>query len=202
MRAQTPPTSLPIFRSAEQARLLARFFLAPSRSWRLDELEDGAVSRATTERELNRLTGAGLVELERVGRTRLWRAGTDSPLFEPLRQLIERTLGVEAQLRQRLAALDGVEAAALFGSWAAGRLRPDSDIDVLVVGDIDFSTLSTRLRPVGELAGRELNLVAFRRDELKARLDQGNRFLQSVIEGPLVSLVGDVRDLLKKSGDR
>jgi predicted nucleotidyltransferase len=202
MRAPTPPAALPIFRSGEQARLLARFYLAPTRSWRLDELQDGAVSKATTERELNRLAGAGLIELERVGRTRLWKAGTGSPLFEPLRQLIERTLGVEARLRQRLAALDGVEAAALFGSWAASRIRPDSDIDLLVVGDSDFATLATSLRPVGELAGRELNLVAFSRDELKARLDQGNRFLQSVIEGPMVSLVGDVRELVKKSGGR
>lgn len=160
------------------------------------------MSRATTERELNRLTDAGLIELERVGRTRLWRAGTESPLYEPLRQLIERTLGVEAQLSQRLAAMDGVEAAALFGSWAAGRIRPDSDIDLLVIGNTDFSTLATRLRPVGELAGRELNLVHFSRDELQARLDQGNRFLQSVIEGPLVSLKGDVRELLKKNGSR
>src|SRR5438309_10128484 len=100
MRPTRPPGLLPIFRSAPQAHLRARLYLEPERSWTLQELlRATGGSRAAVDRELELLTGAGLVTLGRAGRTRLFSASVDSPLFSPLRELIERTLGVEPRIR-------------------------------------------------------------------------------------------------------
>ena len=78
-------------------------------------------SGASLHRELERLTNAGIVESETIGRAKRHRAAPDSPLSAPLRDLVLRTMGVEADLARRFAALDGVEAAAIYGSWRAGR---------------------------------------------------------------------------------
>jgi predicted nucleotidyltransferase len=61
--------------------------------------------------------------------------------------MLRRTVGVEQQLRTILE-LPDVLAAVIHGSWASGTHRPDSDIDVLVVGDADLRELRRFVRPV------------------------------------------------------
>ncbi len=132
-----PPGVLPLFRSDLQARVLAILLLDCGEGVPTPDLarRTGAAA-ASLHRELHRLEDAGLIEHDRIGRTKRYRVAVSSPVHAPLRELVERTLGVEAQLRARLEALAGVEAAAIFGSWAAGRVTPSSDVDVLVVGDL------------------------------------------------------------------
>lgn len=192
MPVSAAPRALPIFRSPEQAEILTRLYLNSERPWEFSELA-GIGARATVDRELRRLLAGGLVTVERVGRTRLFRAPVDSPLFEPLRQLLERSFGAEVQLREGLEGRDDVEAAAIFGSWARGEAGPSSDIDLLVIGTATQERLETDLRPVSKSAGREINFVIFPRNELRRRLDAGSGFLRAVLEGPLIALVSDVR---------
>ena len=158
MRPAAPPGALPIFRSALQAELLARLYLAPERRFATGELLSAGESRSSVFRELRRLAGAGLIERERLGGAALYRAARGSPLYRPLRELIRRTMGVEALLERELAGVAGVEAAAIFGSWAAGELQPESDIDVLVIGRPDRTTLALAAQRAGRVAGREVNV--------------------------------------------
>lgn len=196
MRARRPPALLPIFRSEEQARLLSLLFLAPNGGRTLQQLTGGHVSRATTERELSALVKAGILTAEPVGRTRLFKAAEDSPIYEPLRELLERTLGVEPRLREALQDIPGVQAAAIYGSWAAGEVGPSSDIDVLVIGTVDHSAVARSLMPVGEAVGREMNVTSITPGELTNRLGAGDPFLEAVLAGALMPLVGDVADLV------
>jgi predicted nucleotidyltransferase len=183
--------SLPIFRSELQARLLGLLLLHPERSWPAPELQRrlGAIQQ-TTYNELRRLVDAGLLTAESVGRTKLYRAATESPLYEPLRDLVARTVGPEVMLRERLADVAGVEVAALFGSWADERLRPTSDIDVLVVGELDFDELASAVRDVEDLSGREIHLVVFTPAELEQKLREGSGFVRNVLSGNMKMLVG------------
>jgi predicted nucleotidyltransferase len=196
MRPKTPPDTLPIFRSALQAELLARLYLAPERRFAVSELLSGTESRSSVFRELRRLGGAGLIERERLGGNVLYRAARGSPLYDPLRELIQRTMGVEALLERELAALQGVEAAAIFGSWAAGVLDPESDIDLLVVGRPDPAALSLVAQRVGRLAGREVNVSIWPAAEARRRVARGEGFLLQVLAGPLRPVVGNVRRAL------
>lgn len=200
MRSGRPPARLPIFRSGEQARLLQQIYLWPAQQWTFQELVQGGASPATVDRELAILVEAGMVAVERVGRTRIFNAQTDSPLYRPLHQLLERTLGVEVLLRRALQDVAGVEAAAIFGSWAAGRSTDESDLDVLVLGDLDYNRLVEAIQPVGKAIGREMNLVSYSRDELRERLSRGDGFLDRVLGGATVNVVGNVRELADAAG--
>ncbi|HYI81124.1 MAG TPA: MarR family transcriptional regulator [Thermoleophilaceae bacterium] len=188
-----PPDVLPIFRSDLQARLLAALLLDDGEPLTAQDLLDRLGATSTTlHRELGRLERAGLIEHDRVGRTRRYRAATDSPIHEPLRELLQRTLGVEPLLRRALSDVDGVEAAAIFGSWAAGETNEDSDIDLLVVGEMDRDDLLSQVREVEAQAHREIDVTAYRADEFARRRDEGSGFLQTVLRGPLIELVGKV----------
>lgn len=197
MRPTRPPARLPIFRSAEQARLLTLLYLGPARRWTLEELGGGQVSRATTEREVATLVEAGMVAVETAGRTRLFSAPAESPLHRPLRELLERTIGVEPRLRSALASVAGIEAAGIYGSWAAGSRDPASDIDLLVVGDSDHSEIAEATMPVAEELGREINVVTVTPAELRDRMKAGDSFFTTVVDGKLLPLIGDVRQVAR-----
>lgn len=192
----SPPLLLPIFRSELQAQLLALLYLRPGRTWRLNELAEHArYSVSATHSELDRLATAGLVRVERAGRTGLYGAATESPLFEPLHQLIERTLGVEARLREDIRQLEGVEAAAIFGSWARGEASESSDIDVIVVGNVSQRNAVAATQMAGELSGREINVFVIDANDLRSQRQQEEPFIANVLNGPLTDLIGNVKEV-------
>lgn len=162
MRTEAP-TSLPLFRSAGQARLLTHIYLSYSRPdaplaeiARELGLDPGGVAR-----EASRLEDAGLITSRRVGRQRHLRANTDSPYYEPLRDLLARAYGPPHLIARALAPLDNVEQALIYGSWAARYAGepgpPPNDIDVLVVGSPDRRALARISRELGEQLGLEVD---------------------------------------------
>jgi predicted nucleotidyltransferase len=114
---------------------------------------------------------------------------------EPLTELLSRTLAVDQLLADRLSALEGVRAAAIYGSWAAGRVGPGSDIDVLVVGTVPYDDLISALRPVERQAGREISVKLFRPAEYRERVRARSGFLRTVLSRPIRELVGDLDDV-------
>jgi predicted nucleotidyltransferase len=195
MRTAAPP-ALPIFRSDLQARLLAVLLAPDAQPATASELRGRlGASAASLHRELERLSGAGIVEVERVGRTRRFRAARASPLVEPLRALVSRTIGVETELADALGRVPGVEAAAIYGSWARGAITPSSDIDVLVVGRAEAGEVYDAVHEAERLSGRDVDVRVFTADELRERAASGSAFLADVMSGPLTPLVGDLPDL-------
>jgi predicted nucleotidyltransferase len=187
------PRLLPFFRSEAQLRLLALIFLHGDRPWSTEQIEAAVEAPATTaHRELHRALDAGLLVRDESVRPHAYRAATDSPAYEPLKALLASTVGLESELSELLDEAPGVRAAVIHGSWVDGRLRPDSDVDVLVVGEVDLAELRRRARPIGRRAGRRIDLTAFRPDEFRRELDAGNGFLRKIVDSPVEPLVGDL----------
>lgn len=191
------PALLPLFRSEMQVRLLALLLLQPERSWTLKGLADTlAAPQSSVHRELNRAEAAGIIRRDATARPHQFRAATDEPLHEPLATLLRRSVGVEEQLRTALEHAD-VMAAVIYGSWAGGTRQPDSDIDVLVVGDADLRELRRRLRPVGKTAGRTVDLTVLAPNEFRHLLADRSSFARRVLEGPATPLVGDLASIAR-----
>jgi predicted nucleotidyltransferase len=188
------PSLLPLLRSETQADLLERLLLHPDDSYTVRELAEALdVTDMSARRELVRMFDAGILERQMIGRQALYRASLASPLFEPLRQLIERSVGVEPLLRQALTDVPGVDAAVIFGSWARGQVDAESDVDVLVVGRFDYADVVARLHALQERTGREINMVALRPEELHEQRDGAKSgFLTEVLRGPMRPLIGDL----------
>jgi predicted nucleotidyltransferase len=177
--------------------LLSLLILQPERRWTLSELSTALKAPVSSiHRELGRIEGAGLIVREAASKPHRFIAAEDSPLFEPLSQLLARTVSVEEDLRQALD-IPGVLVAAIHGSWAAGNRRPDSDIDVVVIGDVDLRGLRRRTRPVASRAGRRIDLTLFGRKEFRALAQEGRGFVQHLAEEPTTPLVGDLREVIE-----
>lgn len=189
------PKLLPLFRSEMQVRLLALLLLQPERSWTLQELAAIlAAPESSVHRELGRAEAAGIVGRDASARPHRFRAAVDDPLYESLATLLDRSVGVEEQLR---VALDrpGVHAAVIYGSWVGGTRRPGSDIDVLVIGDTDLRELRRVVRPIGKTAGRAIDLTVLDDGEFRRLVADRSSFAQRVLEAPVTPLVGELASL-------
>ncbi len=190
-RRSGTPSLLPLLRSRTQADLLALLILDPGASYTVADLaRDLNVTDMSVRRELERMLDAGIIEREAVGRQGVYRASTASPLFEPLHDLVEKSLGVEVRLRDLLEDTPGVEGAAIFGSWARGSIDAESDVDLMVVGDIDYGALLQKLMPLQSKIGREISVVWMRPEEFHAA--DRSAFVSEVLAGPLRVLTGQL----------
>lgn len=110
-------------------------------------------------------------------------------------ELIEATVGVVPRLTEQLRTLAGVEAAVIYGSWASGRISPESDIDLLVVGSVGYADLIEAVAGVEEAVGREIDVRLYGAEDLQGRLEAGSGFLRTALSGPTLVLIGELPEL-------
>lgn len=177
--------------STARARVLACLLLPGARPMHTREIErECGLHYSAVQRELKLLERAGLVEVEDVGRTRRYHVNTRSPLIVPLRDLVRQAVGVIPMLRQALDRHD-IELAFVFGSLASGQDRPDSDVDVMVVGHVDPEALSDLIAEVRGRTGRDITEIVYEPAEFRERLKDDGSFVSSIVRRPLVFLKGD-----------
>lgn len=138
MRSKAPAL-LPIFRSQNQARLLAQLYLGPSKEVSLSEVAGTlGVTPGAIHAEVERLVASGLVLDRYVGRTRLLRANTDARAARALTELLTLTFGPELVIAEEFGDLPDVQRVLIYGSWARryeGETGPEpGDVDVMVLG--------------------------------------------------------------------
>lgn len=186
--SESAPALVPIFRSAQQLRLLGVLFAPETEALSVGDLARRAdVAQATASRELARLAEHGIVLDEIVGRTRLVRANHSLPWAVDLQALLAKTVGVPALLGEVLADVRGVDEVWIFGSWAeryAGHAGPPpADVDVAVVGTSPLNAVRAACRSVETRIGLEVNPIVLSREQWEST-DDG--FTQTIRSGALV----------------
>jgi predicted nucleotidyltransferase len=61
----------------------------------------------------------------------------------------------------------------IFGSLVQGGHIRQSDVDVMVVGEVDFCQVVSAFSTVQEALAREINPVVYSKDEFKSKAKQG-----------------------------
>lgn len=190
------PVAAALFGSARRG-VLGVLFSHPERSFYLRELVRlTGISPGSLQREVGALTAAGLLVREPRGNQVFYRANTAHPVYPDLSGLVEKTMSVVELLRSALAPLaDRIEAAYLFGSLAAGRAKGRSDVDVLVIGEVEFSEVTDALASVEPRLGREVNPLVYSPDEFRRGTAEGRRFPRALRKAPLVQILGGLSEL-------
>ncbi|MBI1850569.1 MAG: nucleotidyltransferase domain-containing protein [Planctomycetes bacterium] len=149
---------------------------------------------ATVRQELKKLAGLRLVSARRDGNRAYYRADPAHPLYPEIRNLVLKTSGLGDVLRQ---ALDKspVRVAFVFGSIADGSERPESDVDLMVVGSLSLRQASTPLAVAASRLGREINPHVLNPHEFARRKRDGDHFLTSVLRGPKLFVIGNDDEL-------
>ena len=177
-------------RSLIRQRILALLLDDPDHRVHLRGIARSVGSSAgTAARELRRLEEAGLVTRTREGAQVYFQANEESTLLEPVREIVRKTVGAPNALRRSLAGLPDVDAAFIFGSYARGQTRPDSDVDLLVLGSPDRDDLTERLEAAGRELGRPVNEVVMMTSEMEARRARGEPLVTSIDRGESIRVL-------------
>lgn len=190
MRTEAPLLA-PVFRSENQARLLAAVLLPGGDELSVTDLAARAhLAYPTVHREVARLLDAGVLAERQVGRTRLIRANDDSPLVGPLREILLVATGPVVLLAEELSAISDIERAFLYGSFAARVTgvpgHSPVDIDLMVIGTPDPVAVYDACTRVEEAVGRPVNPTILTPQEWA----QDSGFLTQVRASPMVTVIG------------
>lgn len=181
-----------------QQRVLGVLFANTQRVFYLKELiQLAGVGTGAVHREIAKLTEAGIVTLVRVGNQTRYQANAACPVFEELRGLVQKTVGVADVLRGVLSKYSSdIDSAFVFGSVAANTDGATSDIDVLVLADeLAYADLYAALEPATKVLGRPVNPTLYSRQEFIERKRSGNAFVSRVMESPKLWIIGDEHEL-------
>lgn len=174
-------------------RVLALLLLDPENRLHVREIARvTGTSPGTLARELTRLNEAGLLTRERTGNQLHYGANTASPIYPELASILRKTAGWPRALREALAPLaERLQLAFVFGSMAAGTAGPDSDIDLLLVGDgIGFAEVVTLLHPLEASLGREISPKLYSAGEWQRLAHANGGFYRDVMAKPRLFLIG------------
>ncbi len=183
--------------SHSKARVLELLLLHPERDFYQREIAERTDHHIrSVQQALRPLVQAGIVTREERGNQVFYRANPACPVLPELTGLIVKTVGIAGPLRRALTALrDGIDVALVFGSFASGRFRASSDVDLLVIGEVSPRQVVSALSGVAEEIGREINAVVMARDEVRERAARGDHFLEGVLARPTVPVIGDSDEL-------
>jgi predicted nucleotidyltransferase len=184
--------------SKTKQRVLGLLFSDPGRSFYVSEI----VSRArggtgTVLRELARLEKSGLVSVTQVGNQRHYQANPSSPLFDELRSIVDKTVGVVGPLAAALRPLaPRIVAAFVYGSVARRSDTSRSDIDLMILSDqLTYGEVYPVLEAVGSTLGRPVNPTVYTTSEFRKRRAARNAFLTKVLGLPRLWIVGSENEL-------
>src|SRR5438132_6099287 len=144
---------------------------------------------------LAQLLHAGYVRSRRFGDMRLWSVLTDDPNAHSLASALRADAPLVGYLRSALAGMPQVRVAFLFGSFAAVRDRPDSDIDLFIAGKAEWDRISDITQHVERETGRPLNVIAWTARELDHPAPRQRRFLADLLLRPRIVVAGGDLDL-------
>lgn len=179
-------------------RVLGILYGQPDRSFYANEVISLADSGSgAVQRELATLSNSGLVTVRAVGNQKHYQANAESPIFDELRSIIQKTVGLADPLRAALEPLSArITAAFVYGSVAKKTDTASSDIDLMVVSDeISYGELFTALEEVSTVLGRPVNPTILSTDDFRRRIAEKDSFLNRVMDQPKIWILGEDCDL-------
>lgn len=163
---------------------------------------DTGISTGALQRELEQLAEIGLISRTKVGNQVFYQANAASPVFQEIRSLVTKTVGVIGALRSALAPLASrIQVAFVFGSVARREETAASDIDLMVIGDTTFDEAISAISAAQSALAREINPSIYSPTEFKAKLKKGNHFLTSIIKSEKMFVIG-TEDELRNLGSK
>jgi predicted nucleotidyltransferase len=190
--------------SSYRRQVLGLLLLRPDERFHVREIARLTdLPAGTLHRELRLLAKAGLLLRETVGNQVHYRANKECPIFEELAGIFRKTTGLADVLREALRPLSKeVEVAFIFGSVAQGKERAGSDIDLFIIGEVDFADAVQALAKAQEKLGREVNPVVMLPAQAAEKIASADRFITTIFEEPKIFLVGGANDLGKLAANR
>ena len=173
-----------------QTLILEVFFNHPEREYYLRELARILGKKpGVFQRDINILADDGILKSEHKGGNRYFKINKDNPLYDDLKSIFFKTVGIEGVLRTELQTVGGITKAFVYGSFARGEEKAESDVDIFIVGDVNEDKLIERISKLEGKFQRDINYILMSEKELHIKIEKGNSFLKGVLKEKKIELI-------------
>jgi predicted nucleotidyltransferase len=185
-----------IFGSKVRKSLFKLYFTNPDSAYYPRELErmlDIPVSMI--HKELMRLQKEGLLTSARKANSVFFSLNKAYPLFDELKSIVFKTIGIQGELKKALDSIKGIKTAFIYGSFARNQADASSDIDLFIIGEIDENKLVREIRKLEKGLKRDVNYNLYSEKDFTKKKKEKDSFIKDLIENPKLFLIGEKHDL-------
>ena len=153
--------------SHREQRLLAPLLLLPDKSFgTLELIKMSGAGRGGGQKALRKLLDAGVALATKMGNQQRIQINQAFPLYPELRSICMKSFGLQESIKEALQPVaSDIEEAYVFGSVAQGTDRPDSDIDLMVIGSVDLAKIYHIAHTLEEKIGRTIHVQKYSRQD-------------------------------------
>jgi predicted nucleotidyltransferase len=185
-----------IFGSRIRAKILGWFFTHPEESFFVRQIATILQEDPTNlSREMSKLENLGILTSKKIGNTKHFQANPHCAFFRELKGLVLKTAGVAGQIKVALERLTGVQFAFIYGSYAKGEEKAHSDVDLMIIGDVDVNQLDPLASSLEKRLGREVNYLLISQVEFQAKKRAKDGFLMDVLGEVKIMVIGNENEL-------
>ena len=185
-----------IFKSKARMALLRLYFTNPDKEYYLRELERILSTPVSIIRkELVALEKSGIFQLSKKANLCYYSLNKEYPLYDELKNIVFKTVGIQGALAELLLSIKGIEIAFIYGSFASGKEKFSSDMDLMIIGDPDTSSLYETIAKLEKKLEREINPTIYSMKEYKAKKKDESGFIIDLLKNPKIMLIGGENDL-------
>ena len=145
--------------------------------------------------ELRNLEEIGLLSSRNEGNLKYFSLNKAFVIYEELKSIFMKTKGAVGILREAVSTKRDIDYAFIYGSFATGEERAESDIDLMVIGRISLEEVLALIRGPEEKLSREINVSLYDLQEIRKRVKDHDPFIMEVLEGSKIMLIGDENEL-------
>lgn len=145
------------------------------------------------QRAINNLVEDGFLESEYRANARYFKATKNHPFYEEVKKIVLKSSGIKERIRDSITKQPGIKVAFVYGSFAKGKEKAYSDIDIFLVGKVDESKIIKDLDIIEKKYGREINYRAISEKELFIAVKEKDSFM--------ISVLSDKKEFLKGGED-
>jgi len=166
--------------------------LNPTKTYYIRELSRKLkIPYSVLYKEVKNLVEVGIVKLEKKGKICLIALNKDILYLQELRMIMIKTAALGEFLKESLEKFKGIKYALIFGSFASGKVKERSDVDLLIIGSINEEELAMKISEIEKEIGREINYIVWDEEEFRTKARQKHRVLVEIVRNPLIMLIGD-----------
>jgi len=171
--------------SKNRKKIVKTIFDYPKRQWSCSILEDlTKTSHATVFRTLQGLNEFGILKSYKINKKDMLYELVDSPIANELKKLlnIEKITAKNIALNFIKKIKSEIYSAILFGSSISGDIKPDSDIDILIILKKHSKSIEKRINDIAAQYSSQINktisLTIYDLKEIEK--EKNSRFIKSV----------------------
>lgn len=180
-----------LFRSRAQILILKILFLNSSSEFHANDIaRKTGLAPSTIAKETPLIQNIGLVTRRTQGNLVFYKINNKSIIFNELKRIFLKFEMLDEIIAKDLSK-EKIKYALIYGSFAKGTESQSSDIDLLVIGDVNEDALLRSISKTERIVGREINYLLWKENEFMERVEKKIPLMKEISKTRIMMIIGD-----------